>query len=110
MPALQTTKSNWKVMLGIGVCSFVVALFLYQLYSGWAYQVILVPWSRHSTYTVTLADQPNQFVLSAAIYAILGIVLIWGIVRSLRTNLREFRAGEMPPRLDDVTREPLDRR
>jgi hypothetical protein len=105
-------KSHWRVIGGIAVCALMLPLFLYQLYRAWAYQVINAPWSRR-IYAVTLADHPIQFAISVAFEVVVVISVLaglWFVVTRLRRELRNFRAKETRPPLDNAIREPFDRR
>jgi hypothetical protein len=97
------------VAWAIPVCALVLAGFTYQLYGAWAYHVIQVPWTRNKAYTVTLADHPSQFALSIVFYAILVVLLSWGVVAGLRNIVRNFRATRTSPPPGDGARDPFDR-
>jgi hypothetical protein len=112
MSILRTIKFTWKQMLGIAFLAFALALFVHQLYRGWAHHVVDMPWSGYRSDTVTLAGQPVLFAISAAVLVVFAIgttVFLWLLIARLRSELRSFAARERRPPLDDAIREPLDR-
>jgi hypothetical protein len=113
MSVTRAVKFSWKEACLIAVLAILLAASLHQLYRGYAYHVIDRPWVIVGPKAATLAGQPFQFAVSSAIFAVLSIVapvFLWSLTVTLRVELRNFRARETRPPLDDAIRQPIDER